>query len=599
MKRRKVVSFFVVVALVLTLLSSSVMAAPSSWVWGKTKVKEKCFSDVGESFKWAEKAINKMNRKGIIIGIGNGLFQPNKPVTHLEAVIMTLRLLDKEDEVSKVDIIPSQIKKIPVLWIYGLNYLKIADDIKIITKDEFKTFNPNQPAKRWEVAKYIVRALGEDKDFSRTKIESMKRELKDKFKDANSIPEEAIGYVYTALDLGIMTGYSNGNFMPNKPVTRSEMAVLIERADNLDATDKKDSEVIGVVDSVDVRRMRIKVDGKYYDVSDDAEVYDEKEKEIDIDEIAAGDTVRMQLDKNNEVIFIELLDEVWVRATIKKLYSNKLEITLQNGKTKTLIYGDKIKVYIENSGKQVKDLAVGDYGRFKYLGDTLLEVRITERAEAQKFEVKGLIKGLTFGNSPKIKLDNGKTYDVSKDVDVEIDGEEAEFKELKIGYEVKIKGSANVVTDIEARTEEIEDFEVKGFITDIDKVGVLWITIAGKPYKVDPNVRVKINSRTRTFEDLQKGYYAKIQGKDDVITKIEATTPENLTLEFEGKIKTITRTVDKVTLTIEDASKNEYIYEVSDEVRLKGDIDELNELRPGYRVKLKVEYGKIVEIEVK
>lgn len=604
-RSRKVVSVFVVAVLVLALLSSSALAAPPSWAnnskaKGNVKVR---FMDVDEGFSWASKSISRMNLKGIIQGVGNNLFQPNRSVTHLEAVIMTLRLLDKEDDVSRVSAIPELIRKVPLLWLYGFNYITIAVDQGIVTPEELSSFNPNKPAKRWEVAKYIVRAIDEDEDWSRTEIADMKDELKDRFKDANSIPNEAVGYVYKALDLEIMNGYANGNFMPNKPVTRVEMAVLIDRADNLDLDDDDDDEenkeIIGVVNDIDEDDMEIKIDGKWYDVSDDVEVYDEDEDEIDFDELGEGDTVRLLFDKNGDVVFIEILEEVVVRGTIKRFSDTRIEITLRDNKTMILYFADDVKVYIKSSKEDVDDLTVGDYGRFKYLGNELLEVRITERAKTEKLEDQGKIARIDY-KSFRIKLDNGNTYRIDEDVDVEIDGDDAGFEDLKVGYDVKIKGEDNVVTKIEAETEDADDFEfeVKGFVTAIDKVGTLWISIAGKSYKVDSDVNVKINGRTKSYADLQKGYYAWIQGEDDIVTKIEATTPENLTLEFEGEIKSITRTNGVIYMTIEDASGFEYTYEVSGDVEIDGDADEINDLRRGsYWAELEVEKGKIVKID--
>lgn len=119
------------------------------------------FKDIGNS--WAKGYINKAYRKGLVEGYGDFTFQPNKPVTCLELIKILVATLDKNGELelddADVDQYADQLKKIPD---WGKAYVAAALEAGIILDSEIKTFNPNQGAKRYQVAQYIARILGED-----------------------------------------------------------------------------------------------------------------------------------------------------------------------------------------------------------------------------------------------------------------------------------------------------------------------------------------------------------------------------------------------------------------------------------------------------
>ena len=50
-------------------------------------------------------------------------------------------------------------------------------------------------------------------------------------KTPSAIPKDAIGYVYVMLDLELMKGDNNNKFKPQEPITRAEMAVMLNRLD--------------------------------------------------------------------------------------------------------------------------------------------------------------------------------------------------------------------------------------------------------------------------------------------------------------------------------------------------------------------------------
>lgn len=80
------------------------------------------------------------------------------------------------------------------------------------------TFKPDHSISRVELTVIIARAL------------KLKDEGTQSFADSNQIGSWATQAVALAAQAGIVTGYEDGNFYPNKEITRVEMAVMISRA---------------------------------------------------------------------------------------------------------------------------------------------------------------------------------------------------------------------------------------------------------------------------------------------------------------------------------------------------------------------------------
>lgn len=100
-------------------------------------------------------------------------------------------------------------------------------DRGIIKGFEDNTFRPNNPVTREQVAIMLAGVLELDtKNGTKT------------FKD---VPKTHPNYgVIAALaEAGIINGYSDGTYQPNKPVTRGEIAILLSRAFNLAPTNEK------------------------------------------------------------------------------------------------------------------------------------------------------------------------------------------------------------------------------------------------------------------------------------------------------------------------------------------------------------------------
>ncbi len=102
-----------------------------------------------------------------------------------------------------------------------INYLTSK---KIISGYADGSFKPNEAVTRGQAATMISRALG---------LNGTQRATT--FKDVSK-SNAASGHIQSAVDKGIIQGFSDGTFRPNQKVTRGQMAIFLVRAFNLTET---------------------------------------------------------------------------------------------------------------------------------------------------------------------------------------------------------------------------------------------------------------------------------------------------------------------------------------------------------------------------
>ena len=92
---------------------------------------------------------------------------------------------------------------------------------KIISKDEK---NPTAVLTKEQAVKYLLKARGY------SEVAELQGIFKTGFADENAIGADSMGYVAIAKGLGIVTGDENGNFNPQKELTRAEAVSVIYKA---------------------------------------------------------------------------------------------------------------------------------------------------------------------------------------------------------------------------------------------------------------------------------------------------------------------------------------------------------------------------------
>ncbi len=164
---------------------------------------------------WAKDSFALLLSKGIISGYPDKTLRPNAEITR--------------EEISKIIIIasgynPSSNTNLPYkdnssISAWAKPFIKTAMDSGIINGYENNTFRPKNKLTRKEMAVIIINAFGYD----------VVQNPKINMKDANKIPTWAKGQVAKAIELGIIKGYNDNTFRPDKTITRAEVAAMIAR----------------------------------------------------------------------------------------------------------------------------------------------------------------------------------------------------------------------------------------------------------------------------------------------------------------------------------------------------------------------------------
>ena len=184
---------------------------------GKYAVLEvnRVFDDVPENF-WASTPIKVLAARGIVKGVSDSRFAPDKKVTRAEFAAMLVRALNLENveyngefiDVSKTDWFSSEVAT--------------AARAGIIKGTDEKRFNPNDNITRQEMAIMAVNAYrmlcGENGYFE---------DNLSQFTDANEISPWAREHVNEAVGLSIIRGTPQKTINPKGTATRAEAAQVI------------------------------------------------------------------------------------------------------------------------------------------------------------------------------------------------------------------------------------------------------------------------------------------------------------------------------------------------------------------------------------
>jgi len=169
---------------------------------------------------WAEIYIRRLYDLCIVEGYGDGTYRPNQDVSRAELVKMALYAAGIAPNTVCYDADCGSPFNDLDMW-QG-RWIRSAWDRGIVQGYGDNTFRPNQDMTRAEATKVILSAFG----YSQLSTDHSF------FKDVSGW---STGWIEQAHELGIVSGIGNGNFDPDRPITRAEAAKIIvktlEKAD--------------------------------------------------------------------------------------------------------------------------------------------------------------------------------------------------------------------------------------------------------------------------------------------------------------------------------------------------------------------------------
>lgn len=170
-----------------------------------------CFKDtIGH---WAEKAVQAMADKGIMLGKENNLFEPEEGLSRAELAAVTARFM----KLAASDIAFEDVS--PGTWYY--NAVSAAAGAGIMTGDSGQ-FYPERAVTREEMIQVLMKIYVQSGKPAPDGISL------DAFEDSGQISGWAKKAVEQAAALGLIRG-ENSRIMPNGRLTRAQASIMLER----------------------------------------------------------------------------------------------------------------------------------------------------------------------------------------------------------------------------------------------------------------------------------------------------------------------------------------------------------------------------------
>lgn len=161
--------------------------------------------------------LNRTDHFAFLVGYTDGTFGPERNMTRAEVTTMFARLLTEQIEADKT--YSNTFSDVPKGY-WAANYIGYMQQFGIITGYSDGNFRPDAPVTRAEFAA----------------IASRFEKLTEGSKSFADVPDTywAARYINFAATRGWVTGYSDGTFKPENPITRAEVAAvtcrLLERS---------------------------------------------------------------------------------------------------------------------------------------------------------------------------------------------------------------------------------------------------------------------------------------------------------------------------------------------------------------------------------
>jgi hypothetical protein len=289
-----------------------------------------------EDMKWATEYIMRLASKGVFTGYEDGTFKPNQQISRIETIVAAVRLMGLREQAESTAEMNTELNfkdadQIKKKYPWAVGYVAVAVENDLFSETDFEV-KPQQSATRLWAATILVKALkleDEAKALSNTKLD---------FKDSKNIPAGSVGYVALAIKKGIITGYSDKTFRPNQPVSRAELAALLDRTDSeipdndglaitgkLKATASNGQITIAQTNGTD---LTLSLDPNVFIFRDD--------KKVAVSALKAGDEVLVRT-YQNKIVFIEVTKEVVDESKLFDVTGKINTITYNaNGKLSTI-----------------------------------------------------------------------------------------------------------------------------------------------------------------------------------------------------------------------------------------------------------------------
>lgn len=178
------------------------------------------FTDITEEYKYAETAIYALANKGILDGMGEGLYAPQNQFTReqfCKIIVASLGYETKGYTGTFSDVASER---------WSAPYIQAAVENGLFVGNPDNTFLPEKVITRQEMAAVAARAAVAAEKVAQEKLNKFVMD-KSNFADKEAVAEWAGNSVAWLEAQGVFEGIAKDNFEPLKDVNRAEAAVVV------------------------------------------------------------------------------------------------------------------------------------------------------------------------------------------------------------------------------------------------------------------------------------------------------------------------------------------------------------------------------------
>ena len=349
---------------------------------------------------WAQNTINKWVDKGDISGYPDGTFRPNNMITRAEFVVLVNNAMGyTKSGYAYFSDVPSHY--------WGKNAIQTGVAAGYISGDGNGIFRPNDPVTRQEAAAMISRILDLKQNESRAY----------RYTDSYAISNWAKGVVGAVSEAGIMAGYPDGSFGPNRVLTRAEAVLALDKTVNYKPGDKEEDKE--ETQKEDMLLTQSKLEDTT--ITGDLTISDRLgTKTITLEDVTVKG--KLIVDGGGEIILKD--------CDIKEMVMDQKDTTVKaSGKT----------AVEKTTFKKIGKLTGGDYTDV-----------IVDKELSGSITIDAKVRNLTLDAETDLKLGSDariKNMEITKNADkATIDFSKGKVEDMTVKDKVTIKGSGDIDT---------------------------------------------------------------------------------------------------------------------------------------------------------
>ncbi len=443
---------------------------------------------------WASKFVTTAQMQGVIRGYPGGFFGPNRAVSRQESLCMVTRALGLTGTAQGGGSVGGSVyggtgggsvSGSVYGSVYGAVYLPFTDAAAVgpwavpcvqaaLDKGLIQgggVLQPHRAASRLWVVTVLVKAMGLDAQARQRAGEQLG------FNDEAAIPAELRGYVAVAMDAGLVAGFPNGTFRPHQPVTRAEMAKMLDVMQGQQNPQPQQFVVTGVVyatgqDSVTVRSAG----GQQttYALAAGALVFVDNQPAT-LADVQPGFAVRLYLSAQGQAVLVDARTAAApprkrpdpfakreVKGTVTAVDAAALAITVDDRRfgEETYQVAEWAEIELDGVGYgTLADVQPGDVVDMKVRGDVVVKIEVKSEEDGFRHrerlngEVRGEVDAVGDGELA-VQLADGTTVTlaVAASVEVKIEGYgQATLGDVQPGDWVKVKVRQGQAVKIEVK----------------------------------------------------------------------------------------------------------------------------------------------------